>query len=215
MNPAEILAGLKDSNPQKCYRMLKRLVSQGYHQEDAAVLKTLIRTCKKAKPVYNRLEAMRALRPFWKNEDARNAILSRLKDETFIINPCLEIIGSIADQHALEALLDFYQKSAKPQTKCQVLRSLSKASLTDVFQFLRITKAHESPDESLRSTVVALLGERKDPTLKKMFMQALGDKNSRVRANAVEALEQLLPKKELAKVMAYCCLLYTSPSPRD
>lgn len=204
MKPAEVLLGLKDENPQNRYRMLKTLVSKGYSDPDSKVLAQLIRLCKHAKPVYNRLEAMRALRQFWSLEDARKAILDRLEDESYIVGPCIELLGSIGDRPALEALLGHFQKAAKVEVRCQILTALHPVALPTVFQFLRATGAHESEDEKLRAAVVSLLAARKDPNLKPLFMQALGDKSARVRANALEALEAILPKKERAKIFAYC-----------
>lgn len=207
MELAELVQGLKDKDPHARYASLKALVAHpegGEALEDASLCRLVVRICRQDKLPYNRLEAMSLLRRVWPSTEISSAFEERLGDDPYIAEACIRILGEIADKTAYELLVKAYLGTKQLRTRLQIIQAYTGASQDAVFHFLQATGAHDSSQDSIRASIIIMLGKLGNPTLRSIFLKALQDKNSRVRANAVEAISGILQGKELLQVLSHC-----------
>jgi HEAT repeat protein len=202
MEISEIIQNLKEKDPHARYTALKSLDQTLL--SDPAVLKLVIRICRRDKLPYNRLEAMNSLRQVWSTPEIVEAYRERLEDDQYIAEACIQLLGSISDQAACSLLQETYQGTKQMRLKLQIIQAYASASQDAVFRFLKETKAHESSNDRIRASIIVILGEQKNPTLRQVFMKALQDANPRVRANAVEAISSICSGKDLFQILAHC-----------
>lgn len=204
MSPEQFIANLSNQDPHQRYQALKALVARPGALEDEACRRAVVRICDADKLAYNRLEAMNALRHCWPRPEVVAAFQARLSDAKYISEACIRLLGEIGDAPARELLCKSFKEATTMQTKLEVIQAFQGAEPAAIFDFLKRTGAHESNVDRIRATIITLLGEVKNPTLRGVFVKALSDRNARVRANAVEALSEICEGKELLKVLVHC-----------
>ncbi len=99
--------------------------------------------------------------------------------------------------------LSFYFEGLRDQNAWVRFLSLSQIKRLGKLEFKEEQRAlihekFEDPDERVRATVIAYLGQNKDFSLIEKFTIALKDVDGRVRANAIEALSSFLSKENEA-----------------
>lgn len=193
---------LGDKDPHVRYQALKALTASPDAALSPEALAAIVKVCRTDKLPYNRLEAMVVLRRAWPEAAAVEATQERLKDEPWIAEACIKLLGELGDEAAHQVLIQTYLGTEQLDRKLRVVAAYMNAPQHHVFEFLKASKALESPDDKIRATVVALLGRIKNPTLKPVFFKALKDTNARVRANAIEGLQAICTGPELAKLLA-------------
>lgn len=196
------LKSLSAKDPHSRYTALKALSSAGSAGVEDELLSTLVDICRKDKLGYNRREAMNVLRHYWPRPEVVESFRERLADEGYIAEACIELLGAIAHAEAHALLRQAFLDTPDVHTRLQVIQAFADADQPSIFAFLQATQAHESEDDRIRATVIALLGRVANPTLKNVFLKALKDSNARCRANAVEALTKITSGKELFRILA-------------
>lgn len=206
MDSAQVVQGLKGKDPHARYASLKALGTPCDPDplRDPNVLRLVVRICRRDKLPYNRLEAMNVLARVWSTPEIVEAFQERLGDDAYIAEACIQLLGEIGDAAAQSLLHKAYLETKQLRTRLQVIQALSDSNEEVVFQFLNATRAHESPQDSIRASIIILLGKLRNPTLRSIFLKALQDKNSRVRANAVEAISGILRGRDLLQVLSHC-----------
>lgn len=204
MNQSEFLTSLRDKDPHLRYQALKALATDPQAVREDEVLKLATRICRRDKLAYNRLEALNALRHAWPSPEIVDAFNERLEDEAYIAEACIRILGEIGDAAAYGLLSKAFVGATSKPIRLQIIQAYSRADQPAIFDFLKVTGAHESADDEIRATIVSLLGETRNATLRSVFLKALQDTNARVRANAVEALSEVCTGKELLQILAHC-----------
>lgn len=192
---------LGDKDPHVRYQALKGLAASPETVLTPEALAAIVKLCRADKLPYNRMEAMVVLRRAWPEAGVVEAYRERLKDEPWIAEACIRTLGELGEQAAHEVLIQTYLGTEALDRKLRVVAAYMNAPQHHVFEFLKASKALESPDDKIRATVVALLGRIKNPTLKPVFFKALKDQNARVRANAIEGLQAICTGPELAKLL--------------
>lgn len=200
----EFLRNLRDKEAHTRYQALKAVSADEAAMADPEVRKLVVRICNRDKLPYNRIEAMTALKGIWPAPEAVDALSARLDDDPDIAEYAIQILGQLRDDSACSLLCRTFLEARSMRVRLQVIQSFRGADQASIFQFLKATGAHDSKDDRIRATIVTLLGEVGNATLKSVFLKALQDPNARVRANAVEALSSICEGKELAQILAHC-----------
>lgn len=198
----ETIEKLTDKDPHVRYQALKVLAAQDAGGHSPEALQAVVRICRTDKLPYNRLEAMNVLGGHWDVEGVPEAFSERLGDEAYIAEAAVGLLGRIATPGAYALLRKTYQDKQDVHVRLQVIQAYQSAPQGSVLEFLQVSRAHESEDDRIRATVVALLATYRNATLKPVFFKALRDDNARVRANAVEALTSICSGEELLQVLA-------------
>ncbi|MBI4867420.1 MAG: HEAT repeat domain-containing protein [Candidatus Wallbacteria bacterium] len=198
-SPTEMLKKLRSHDPLERFDALKAI---GDTRLEQPVRGEVLRIALEDKQSYNRLGALRVLKPQWPAAEVTRVFSARLKDEPYIVTSVLQMLGEIGDAQALAMLTATYFATQKPEVKVAVLSNLYHASQQYLYDFLVKSNALNHKDEKVRAATVALLGRQKNPTMRRLFVDRLKDADSRVRANAVEALGEILDGPELARIVA-------------
>ncbi len=169
---------------------------------DRNVRAMVVRMALSDKLGYNRLQAVKMLRAYWPESDVVRAYTAATRDEQFVAEAAIEILGDICDTQALGMLQSAYFSSNSSWLKVAVLSNLRKAPQQFLYDFVVRSKALHHRDEKVRAAMVALLGHSPNPTMKSIFLGKLKDGDARVRANAIEALGKIMSGVELARIVA-------------
>ena len=149
----------------------------------------------------NRLEALNVLRKEWPDERAVRVFTESFSCEHFIAEHAVTILGDIADDRAFNLLETAFLTAKNVWVKINVLSVYHRASQARILEFLKRTSVLYCAEDNIRATAVAMLRRVENPTLARVFLEMMKDKNDRVRANAVEGLGKCLEGPQLTNFL--------------
>ncbi|MBI3890563.1 MAG: HEAT repeat domain-containing protein, partial [Candidatus Wallbacteria bacterium] len=191
----EMLKKLRSHDPLERFDALKALTGKPLEHPFKA---ETLRLALEDKQGYNRLQALRALQYLWPAAEVTRVFSARIKDEPYIVSSVIQMLGELGDAQALAMPTATYFGAQKAEVKVAVLSNLQHASQQYIYDFLVKSNALTHKDEKVRAATVTLLARQRNPTMKNLFMQRLKDSDARVRANAIEALGEIVEGADLA-----------------
>lgn len=195
-----ILVRLQASDPKERCAALRDLV-RGAASPTGPLLERVAELVMSESRGVNRLAALDALRLAWPSPEAVAVFRRALADEAWLADRAVTLLAGCGDPQAFALMASAFLATQATALRVAILRVFHAAPQGLLREFLTRSEVLRSPVDELRATAVAMLGRVANPTVARILLGGLSDRNARVRANTVEALAAVLPGPQAARAV--------------
>ena len=183
---AAVAAGLRDTDDASRCRFLECLETRDI---DPDIFQRIIKLAREDSFVQVRLTAIRKLAPSWPDPDVARLFKALATDpEIQVADAAVGALCRTHDDAAKAILLEAYLKAPHFGYKWLVFEGLTTAWSFSEIESIILGYMLADSDEVIRASTVSYVGRQHDANLIADLIQLLHDGDSRVRANALEAL---------------------------
>jgi len=199
LNENNIVKQLGERNTKIRRKALKSLSAVGSF--DDCIKHAIIDIFNEDRRGINRLEALNTLIKRWPDPDIVQVFRAALVAELFLAERAVVLLSEAGDAKAFDVLEEAFGKASNVWVRIRVLGVFHSAPQERILLFVKRSGVLACSEDNIRATAISMLSRVNNPTLARVFVSAISDRNDRVRANAIEGLGQCIGGIELARCL--------------